>query len=299
MTVQEAAVAEEPTEFWGALAIDPVEIALPGGSGFTLRAYRSSTAVAGTDISEREPEDDPFTRRPGDDLLDEDLPDFDEDELTRQALSAPESDDESGADRLVGDEGGSTEDTSLDLEPIADSTDETAEADEADEAEPDVEEVPLFLSHKGRLLLFKSSEGLVDFVKSGAPNDLAQLAEWPELVKTITVDEVEAAEDDSYELDLVVENLRGGHDAWDPDLVLSAGEIARDVAYALRLDAVLKMLSPGSPLDGLDEALRAASSGGVGGFLAKRRVRKIGAQQASLGWRTVIGKISGVVDWRD
>jgi len=97
----------------------------------------------------------------------------------------------------------------------------------------------------------------------------------------------------------VVENLRGGHDAWDPNLILSAGEVARDIAYALRLDGVLNVLSPGAPLDNLDEALRSATSGGVGGFLAKRRVRKIGAQQASLGWRTVIGKISGVVDWRD
>src|SRR5262245_13830061 len=60
---QEAAVAEEPTEFWGALAIDPVEIALPSGSGFTLRAYRQSTVIDGTDVSEREAEEDPFARR--------------------------------------------------------------------------------------------------------------------------------------------------------------------------------------------------------------------------------------------
>jgi hypothetical protein len=295
MTVQEAAVAEEPTEFWGGLAIDPVEIALPGGSGFTLRAYRSSTGIQPTDVSEREPDDSPFARKPGEDAFDEEeLPEFDEEELTRQALAA-------GSDEQGGDEAGGKpaarkkdDDTSVDLEPITDEDHEPAEV----EAE-DVEEVPLFLSHKGRLLLFKSAEGLVDFVKSGAPNDLAQLAEWSELSKTLSVDEVEPAEDDTYELDLVVENLRGGHDAWDANLVLSAGEVARDLAYALRLDGVLTMLSPGAPLDNLDEALRAASAGGVGGFLAKRRVRKIGAQQASLGWRTVIGKISGAVDWRD
>lgn len=289
-------MAEEPTEFWGALAIDPVEIALPSGSGFTLRAYRSSAAVEGTDVSEREPEEDPFAQRTPDAFDEDELPDFDEDELTRQALgkdaedASADSDDDSG--KPAG-QGKKADDTSVDLEPITDSDD----AEPA--AEGDSEEVPLFLSHKGRLLLFKSAEGLVDFVKSGAPNDLTQLAEWSELTTTLTADEVEPADDDTYELDLVVENLRGGHDAWDPDLVLSAGEVARDLAYALRLDGVLTMLSPGAPLDDLDEALRAASAGGVGGFLAKRRVRKIGAQQASLGWRTVIGKISGAVDWRD
>ena len=136
-------------------------------------------------------------------------------------------------------------------------------------------------------------------MKSGAPNDMTQLPEWERLTEELDVDQVEPAEDDTYELDLVVENLRGGHDAWDSALILSAGEVARDLAYSLRLNDVLGMLSPGSPLDDLDEALRSGSSGGVGGFLAKRGVRKIGAQQASLGWRTVIGKISAAVDWRD
>ena len=282
-------MAEEPTEFWGEFAIDPVEIALPRGSGFTLRAYRSLSAFAPTDVSERPEDEDPFARRPDVPLEDDDeeeLPEVDEEELTRQALGVAADEDE---DRKT--------DTSIDLEPIADEAEEEQDAEEVEEA--DVEEVPLFLTHKGRLLLFKSTEGLVEFVKSGAPNDLAQLPEWEQLVADINVDEVQPADDDTYELDLVVENLRGGHDAWDPNLILSAGEVARDIAYALRLDGVLNVLSTGSPLDNLDEALRSATSGGVGGFLAKRRVRKIGAQQASLGWRTVIGKISGVVDWRD
>jgi len=285
-------VAEEPTEFWGELAIDPVEIALPRGSGFTLRAYRSSTSFTPTDVSERPEDDDPFARKPDNPLDDdeEELPEFDEEELTRQALSAADDEDTPAK----------ADDTSVDLEPIDDSEETEAEADEeeADEAE-DVEEVPLFLTHKGKLLLFKSAEGLVEYVKSGTPNDLSQLPEWARLSEEIDVEQVEPADDDTYELDLVVENLRGGHDAWDPELILSAGEVARDLSYALRLNDVLGMLSPGSPLDDLDEALRSATSGGVGGFLAKRRVRKIGAQQASLGWRTVIGKISGVVDWRD
>jgi hypothetical protein len=284
-------VAEEPTEFWGEFAIDPIEIALPRGSGFTLRAYRSSSAFAPTDVSDRNDHEDLFARKPDTPLADdeEELPEFDEEELTRQALGAA-ADDEA--------ESGKSDDTSVDLEPVSDAADEEAE-DEGEAEGAEVEEVPLFLSHKGRLLLFKSAEGLVEFVKSGAPNDMSQLPEWERLSAEIDVDEVQPAEDDTYELDLVVENLRGGHDAWDPDLILSAGEVARDLAYALRLDGVLTVLSPGSPLDDLDEALRAATSGGVGGFLAKRRARKIGAQQASLGWRTVIGKISGVVDWRD
>ncbi|MEV6964921.1 DNA primase [Hamadaea sp. NPDC051192] len=292
-------MAEEPTEFWGELAIDPVEIALPRGSGFTLRAYRSSTTFTPTDVSERPEDDDPFARKPDAALEDdeEELPDFDEEELTRQALGQADEDEAAGKPRKASD-------TSVDLEPIDD--EEAAEAAESEDEEEaaeeeaeDVEEVPLFLTHRGKLLLFKSAEGLVEFVKSGAANDMSQLPEWERLTDEIDVEQLTPADDDTYELDLVVENLRGGHDAWDPNLILSAGEVSRDIAYSLRLNDVLGMLSPGSPLDDLDEALRSAGSGGVGGFLAKRRVRKIGAQQASLGWRTVIGKISGIVDWRD
>ena len=79
-----------------------------------------------------------------------------------------------------------------------------------------------------------------------------------------------------------------------------AAEAARDLAYATRLEAVISALAPGSPLDDLDEAVRAAdASGGIRGFMTKRKLRKIVTQQTALGWRTIIGKISSVVDWRE
>ena len=159
--------------------------------------------------------------------------------------------------------------------------------------------MPVFLSHRGKLLLFKTPESLVSFIRSGAPNDLSQLDSWNELSERVEPADIAPLDEDTYELDLVVENLRGGHDTWDPTLLIEAGEVARDLAYALRLPAVLDMLSAGSSLDDLDEALRATVNGGIGGFLGRRRLKKIGAQTASLGWRTIVGKISAVVDWRD
>jgi hypothetical protein len=263
---------------WEELHIDPVEIALPAGSGFTLRAYRPSSEVAPTDVSDREQED-PFTARSRADeedddetvvILDEELAaEFADDDTTEE-----DADDEaSGRGR--------------------------SDQDEAEEDEDEVEDVPVFLSHRGKLLLFKSPESLVAFVRSGAPNDLTQLDTWEALVERIQPSDIAPLDEDSYELDLVVENLRGGHDVWDPTLLIEAGEIARDLAYALRLPSVLDMLSPGSSLDDLDEALRSTVNGGLGAFMARRRLKKIGAQTASLGWRTIIGKISASVDWRD
>ena len=159
--------------------------------------------------------------------------------------------------------------------------------------------MPVFLSNRGKLLLFKTPESLVSFIRSGAPNDLSQLDSWNELSERVEPADIAPLDEDTYELDLVVENLRGGHDTWDSTLLIEAGEAARDLSYALRLPAVLDMLSAGSSLDDLDEALRATANGGIGAFMGRRRLKKIGAQTASLGWRTIVGKISAVVDWRD
>ncbi|MET8282516.1 DNA primase [Micromonospora sp. NPDC005174] len=270
---------------WEELRIDPVEIALPAGTGFTLRAYRPAGSLTPTDVTERD-QDDPFLARrqvieEEDDetvvILDEELAeefaDSDEEEPSRRRRDAD-------ADATDAD---------------ADATDEDEDAtDEADD-----EEVPVFLSHRGKLLLFKTPESLVTFVRSGAPNDLSQLDSWNELSERVEPADIVPLDEDTYELDLVVENLRGGHDTWDSTLLIEAGEVARDVSYALRLPAVLDMLSAGSSLDNLDEALRATVNGGIGAFMGRRRLKKIGAQTASLGWRTIVGKISAVVDWRD
>lgn len=271
---------------WDEYQVSPVEVALPGGKvGLTLRAYRPASELTPTDIADREDDDAIFSGRTGRPMGvadDEELPEF---EWTKEALdevAAGPAEDEVAERAVEADE----------------AADEEADEDEEAEAVSD-EEVPMFLSHKGRLLLFLSAKGLADFVRSGAPHDLKQLEGWSKLAKSVKATDVVAGEDDAYELDLVVENLRGGPDAWDAELVLRAGEFARDVSYALRLKPVMVALSPGSPLDDLDEALRASEEGGLGAFFAKRKLKKIGAEQASIGWRSIIGKISGAVDWRD
>jgi len=304
---------------WNDVNIEPVEIALPKGVGYTLRAYRLSTDLTPTEVEEEEDDFAILNRREAD--VDEEAvvilenAELFEDEpepapSAKKAVAAKkkpaDSDEESDEDasdddKVVAKDDSDDSDSSDDETAESDDeiSDEAEDEEEEEEDEPEPEEVPAFLSHHGKLLLFRSVEGLVEFVKSDEEHDLVQLDTWASLKTRISESAVVPKDDDRYELDLVVENLRGGQDAWDSDLLLAAGEAARDLAYALRLEAVRTALSPGSPLDDLDEGLRAAAGGGVGGFFAKRRLKKIGAQQAALGWRTIIGKISAAVDWRD
>lgn len=263
-------------DLWEQVRIEPVEIALPGGVGLTLRAYRAVSELTPTEV-EVEEEDVFDTRKRA--ALDEDGEEGVIVDEEYEALLAEDDEDEDG-------------------KKSGDSDDADDKAEEA-KAQPDDEEVPMFLSHKGRLLAFKNAEALVSFIRSGAPHDLAQLDTWGDLAERVESSDIDPLAEERYELDLVVENLRGGHDTWDLPLLIAAGEVARDLGYALRLKPVILALSPGSPLDDLDESLRAAENGGMGGFFGRRRLKKIGAQQASLGWRSVISKISAAVDWRD
>ncbi|WP_442877610.1 DNA primase [Dactylosporangium sp. AC04546] len=317
---------------WGDVKIEPIELALPKGVGYTLRAYRMSNELTPTQVAEDEDDDFAVLRRREDEVDEDEVvilenpelfeeepepeparakkktsaaakkKDGDESDEETAAATDDEADESSAAAKDVDKddtESDESDEAAADDEAEDEEVEDEAEEEEEEEEEPEPEEVPVFLSHEGKLLLFRSVEGLVEFVQSDAEHDMVQLDTWESLKKRITVSSVVATEENRYELDLVVENLRGGQDAWDADLLLAAGEAARDLAYGLRLEPVRTALSTGSPLDDLDEALRAAVSGGIGGFFAKRRLKKIGAQQAALGWRTIIGKISAAADWRD
>jgi hypothetical protein len=289
----EAATSPSGRELWDEVRITPVEIAMPGGVALTLRAHRKASELTPTEI--QVDEDDPFEAREraaaARAAADEEV--FVDDEF--QALVA-EGDAGAKDKRSTGTEL-RNEDGELVEEPDPEEFEDDEPEAAADEASD--EEVPMFLSHRGKLLAFKTPESLVSFLKSGAPHDLAQLDTWPIVAERVQSSDIDPAAEDRYELDLVVENLRGGHDTWDLPLLIAAGEVARDLGHALRLKPVILALAPGSPLDDLDESLRSAESGGMGGFFGRRKLRKIGAQQASLGWRSVIGKISAAVDWRD
>ena len=57
-----ASAVEVDRTLWAETRISPVEIALPGGVGFTLRAYRMSDELQGTEVAESD-EDDLFDPR--------------------------------------------------------------------------------------------------------------------------------------------------------------------------------------------------------------------------------------------
>lgn len=296
-SVEEPERTAEVAEFWSELAIEPIEVALPSGVGYTLRAYRSPDeveAVPGASLEPAEEADEEAAAEPEPEPEESATPAA---KAKSKGKGKGDEDESEEEDESADDE--STEPADDDAED-ADSEEEDTEGDEDEGEEPaGPDEVPVFLAQQGKLLLFRTPEGLAAFVRSDEPHTLRGVEQADTLADRIAATHVAPDDDDRYELDLLVKNLRGGHDSWEPELVISAGELARDLAYALDLQSVQTSLAPGSPLDDLDEAMRGVAKGGLGAFRARRRMRKIGAQQASLAWRTIIGKISAAVDWRD
>jgi hypothetical protein len=255
----------EADKLWNETSVDPVEIHLGKDSGYTLRAYRMSDTLPASSPSE----------------------DAEQGEEVVELKERPEREEQP-------DIAENPEDEDHEAPPESDFLEE-----ELDALDAAPEEVPVFLTRKGKLLLFRDPESLVRYVRESDDNDLAAaIEEYADLQKRISTDAIVCDEDDIYELDLVTANLRGGHDSWEPELLIKAAEIGRDLGYALRLQSVVDALAPGSPLDDIDEALRVIVDGGMRGMFAKRRLRKTGAEQAAIAWRGVIAKINGAVDWR-
>jgi hypothetical protein len=259
----------ETDKLWNETSVDPVELHLGKDSGFTLRAYRMSDTLPGAKTApEPEPDEEEDVEEPRGKHRDAD-------DAEPEDEDAPEPD---AAD-------------------FADEEEEAADDDEdALDAEP--EEVPVFLTRKGKLLVFREAEALVEYVKANDDHDLAAIEEYAELQERLTAADIACDEDDIYELDLVVANLRGGQEGWEPELLIKAAEVGRDLGYALKNDSIIASLAPGSPLDDLDETFRVVVDGGMRGRFAKRRLKRSDSQQAAIAWRGVIAKINDHVEWR-
>jgi hypothetical protein len=111
--------AERPA-LWSEVRIDPVEIALPKGVGYTLRAYRPIDDVTPTDVSEREVDEFPDRARPA---LDEE-----------DALEDPFGDEFADVDEAEKDL------DDLEFEDEADLDDEADDSEDADEDEDEDED---------------------------------------------------------------------------------------------------------------------------------------------------------------
>lgn len=161
-----------------------------------------------------------------------------------------------------------------------------------------------FLSRDGRLLLFRSGEGLARFVREEFGRDQADPAGWRERLgdRDRAAEAVLGAVADGgvarYELDLVPTNLAGNSDEWIPDLLLPAYDLLTEVSVALKLRRIRTSLAEGEYLDRFGDALReSVDAGRFSG--ARRRLRSFESSRLTSQWRQLIRWLEQAADWRD
>lgn len=253
------------TAFWESVGIDPVLISLPGGSGLTLRHHHQvdadieDSAVAGSDgeqTAEPDQADDAAcTLEP-----DPEAEDREDSEEEQEGVAQP---------RVGWNRTGVVQGEGTEIEPR-------------------------FLGNGAYLYLFRTPAALVAFVRSDAPHALTDAPAWQTVREAPDLDPTPQLLN-RYELDLVVDIARAGSDGWgkqEQQTLLLAGELARDASAFCVLPEVQAMLAPGSPLDALDDDLRA------GGLRARWRLRRYNADQIALSWRRIVREIGTKAELR-
>jgi hypothetical protein len=100
-----------------------------------------------------------------------------------------------------------------------------------------------------------------------------------------------------YRLDLAPVTLERNPRQWLIDLIIHAGDIARELTYALDIAEAHELLGPGTLLDRLDDALRVAQSSPFR-RQARRDLRAFDQTRLVAGWRRVVEVIEARMDWR-
>jgi Protein kinase domain len=163
-------------------------------------------------------------------------------------------------------------------------------------ADDDVVEA-VFAGVAGRLRLFRRPEQATEFAVATAGHDMSEVLHWDWLSESMSRAFLPLLDDHRYDLDLPSANLEMDPARWLSDLIVKAGDVARELVLALAIEEGYALLRPGSPLDRLDDELRAA----------RRRPRPRTVRQwqqldrgvLAAEWEHVVDLIGSRVDWQN
>lgn len=156
-----------------------------------------------------------------------------------------------------------------------------------------VEDSARFLGADLTVDLFRSEDGLVDFVEQGEPHDLAELSTWGQVVEADAAPI--AAEEDTYDLSGVAAMLDGTGPGWDLGDLVQAADGALDLAEYCHLERVTDLLAPGTALG--DAVADVEDDGAIDGDTGRPEPEDLAllAEQ----WNEVVAEISSCLRWHD
>ncbi|MFF5227340.1 Hsp70 family protein [Dactylosporangium sp. NPDC000521] len=156
----------------------------------------------------------------------------------------------------------------------------------------------VFLARAGGPLLFRSVEGLTEYLLTDDTHELAAVPGWDAARERFVTLVSHPGDEDLIDLDLVQYNLGFPPQQWLPDLLIGARDVAVELAEEFDLHDISALLAPGTLLDTVDDLLRAADQP----FTARssrRRLATVDADTVRSTWHAIATRLDGVAAWSD
>ncbi|WP_051798096.1 Hsp70 family protein [Catenuloplanes japonicus] len=155
----------------------------------------------------------------------------------------------------------------------------------------------VFASEDGRLPLFPRPERAADDAAGGEQHTMTRVLHWEAMAESMANAFLPLAKERRYRLDLPPVTLARDPKDWLLDVVVDAGDLARELVHALEIEEAYELVEPGSMLDVLDDALRVARRS-MFRRQARRDLDVFDRRLIVADWRRVTRLIEARVDWR-
>ncbi|SHN47368.1 Hsp70 family protein [Cryptosporangium aurantiacum] len=156
----------------------------------------------------------------------------------------------------------------------------------------------VFASEGSRLPLFPRPEQAGDYAVGTDDHAMTSVLHWEALRDSMALAFLPLIPENRYHLDMPAVTLERKPKDWLIELVINAGDLARELSYALDIPEGQDLLGPGTLLDRADDALRVAQRTPFR-LHGRRDLRAFDQAQLVAAWRRVAAVIDAQLDWRD
>jgi curved DNA-binding protein CbpA len=154
----------------------------------------------------------------------------------------------------------------------------------------------IFLARGRRLVLFYSPESMATFLTTDLNHDLTRLPAWKDIRISMAESPPVPAVDDYADFEFILQSLLAPPAAWVPQPFVVCRDMVFEIGKAFGHRRLLETVGPGTPIDRLDDVLRAVDSPAPG-WRSRRKLRRLDAGQLGMHWRLAASRLRSIAHW--
>jgi curved DNA-binding protein CbpA len=152
----------------------------------------------------------------------------------------------------------------------------------------------IFLARGRRFVLFDSPESMATFLTTDRNHDLNRLPGWNDI--RLSMADSPPAADDYADFEFILQTLHAPSAAWVPEPFVVCRDLVFEIATAFGHRRLLETVGPGTPIDRLDDVLRAVD-GPAPDWRSRRKLRRLDARQLGMHWRLAASRLRSIAYW--